>query len=101
MDTQFKKGVMDLCVLKLLEKKDYYGYELVQKISESIQVSEGTLYPILRRLSKEGLLETYFQESKEGPQRKYYGLTRKGKQKSSKLNKEWKSFIEKVNKIIK
>jgi len=101
MDTQFKKGVMDLCVLKLLEKKDYYGYELVQRVSESIQVSEGTLYPILRRLSKEGLLETYFQESKEGPQRKYYGLTRKGKQKSKELNKEWKEFIEKVSKIIK
>ena len=101
MDTQLKKGVMDLCVLKILEKKDCYGYELVQKISKDIQISEGTLYPILRRLEKEGYLEKYFQESKEGPSRKYYGLTRKGKQKSHELNKEWIEFTKKVEKILK
>jgi PadR family transcriptional regulator PadR len=101
MDTQLKKGVMDLCVLKILEKKDCYGYELVQKISKNIQISEGTLYPILRRLEKEGYLEKYFQESKEGPSRKYYGLTRKGKQKSHELKNEWGEFTKKVEKIIK
>ena len=101
MDTQLKKGVMDLCVLKILEKKDCYGYELVQKISKDIQISEGTLYPILRRLEKEGYLEKYFRESKEGPSRKYYGLTRKGAQKSKQLNQEWTEFTKKVNKILK
>ena len=100
MDTQLKKGVMDLCVLKILEKKDCYGYELVQKISKDIQISEGTLYPILRRLEKEGYLEKYFQESSEGPSRKYYALTKKGKQKSKQLNEEWNSFTKKVNKIL-
>jgi len=101
MDTQFKKGVMDLCVLSLLEKKDYYGYELVQKISEKIQISEGTLYPILRRLEKERYLEKYFRESNEGPSRKYYGITRKGKQKSKELKEEWKNFIKKVEGILR
>lgn len=101
MDTQLKKGVMDLCVLKILENKDCYGYELVQKISKNIKISEGTLYPILRRLEKERCLEKYFRESKEGPSRKYYGITRKGKQKSMQLNEEWSEFVKKVNKILK
>jgi PadR family transcriptional regulator PadR len=101
MDTQFKKGVMDLCVLFLLEKKDYYGYELVQKISQIISISEGTLYPILKRLKKEEYLQTYLRESKEGPSRKYYSLTKKGKMKSKELNQEWKEFSKKINKILK
>ncbi|MBT4257893.1 PadR family transcriptional regulator [archaeon] len=101
MDTQFKKGVMDLCVLSILEKEDYYGYKLVQKISKDIAISEGTLYPILRRLKKEELLQTYLAESKEGPSRKYYSLTKKGKMKSKELNLGWKEFTIKVNKILK
>ena len=101
MDTQFKKGVMDICVLSLLGKKDYYGYELVQKISEIISISEGTLYPILKRLKNEGYLETYLRESKEGPSRKYYSLTKQGKMKSKELNQEWKEFSKKINKILR
>lgn len=57
MDTQIKKGLLDLCVLSFLMDKDMYGYEIVQSISKSIEVSEGTIYPILRRLSKEGFLK--------------------------------------------
>ena len=101
MDTQFKKGVMDLCVLSILGEKDCYGYELVQNISKNISISEGTLYPILRRLKKEGYLQTYLRESNEGPSRKYYSLTKSGKQKSDQLKTGWKKFSEKVNKILK
>jgi PadR family transcriptional regulator, regulatory protein PadR len=101
MDTQFKKGVLDLCVLAILRKRDYYGYELVQGISKNIEISEGTLYPILRRLKKEGYLKTYLRESKEGPSRKYYSLTKKGKEKGNKLNIDWKSFARKIEKIIR
>lgn len=101
MDTQFKKGVLDLCVLSILEKKDHYGYELVQKISKNIAITEGTLYPILRRLKKEELLQTYIRESKEGPARKYYALTIKGKQKAKQLKQEWKDFEKKVDNILK
>jgi PadR family transcriptional regulator PadR len=100
MDTQFKKGVLELCVLSLLTKKDYYGYELVEKISRTISISEGTIYPLLRRLQNEGYLTTYFQESKEGPSRKYYQLTKKGKEQEYRLKSEWKSFAEKVKKLM-
>lgn len=101
MDTQFKKGVLEICALSLLVKKDYYGYELVRKISVVLKVSEGTLYPLLRRLEKEEYLQTYFEESKEGPKRKYYMITKKGRDKEKELTLEWNSFSKKVNKLIK
>lgn len=101
MDTQLKKGVLDLCVLSILEKKDHYGYELVQKISKDIQITEGTLYPILRRLKKEELVQTYLKESSEGPSRKYYSLTIRGKQKIKQMKKDWEEFAQKVNRILK
>ncbi|MFV5772620.1 PadR family transcriptional regulator, partial [Pediococcus acidilactici] len=63
LNVQFKKGVLDLCVLVLLDKQDRYGYELVQKISEQIDISEGSIYPLLRRLTKEGYSTTYLKES--------------------------------------
>ena len=77
MNVQFKKGVLELCVLALLDKQDRYGYELVQLISEQIQISEGTIYPLLRKLTQEEYFTTYLQESTEGPPRKYYQLTKK------------------------
>jgi PadR family transcriptional regulator, regulatory protein PadR len=101
MDTQFKKGVLDLCVLSILEKKDYYGYELVQKISKDIDITEGTLYPILRRLKNDESLQTYIKESTEGPTRKYYSLTKQGKQKAEKLKSEWREFEKKIKNLLK
>jgi len=101
MDTQFKKGVLDICVLLILKKKDHYGYELVYKISKDISITEGTLYPILRRLKNEGYLQTYLKESREGPSRKYYSLTKKGEKRAKELKNEWKNFEEKINKILK
>lgn len=101
MDTQFKKGVLDICVLSILQKKDRYGYELVQKISKDILITEGTIYPILRRLKNEGYLETYLKESKEGPSRKYYSLTKKGEQRAKQLKEEWVDFEKKINHILK
>jgi PadR family transcriptional regulator, regulatory protein PadR len=101
MDTQFKKGVLDICVLSILKKKDHYGYELVHRISKDIAITEGTLYPILRRLKNEGYLQTYLKESQEGPSRKYYSLTKSGEIKATKLKNEWKDFEKKINKILK
>ena len=80
MNIQFKKGVLNLCVLVLFDKQDRYGYELVQKISDQISISEGSVYPLLRRLTKEGYFTTYLQESTEGPPRKYYKLTDTGRE---------------------
>ena len=70
MDTQFKKGVLELLVLIFASKKDRYGYELVEEISKVVNVNEGTIYPILKRLTNENYFETYLKESTEGPPRK-------------------------------
>ena len=63
MNTQFRKGVLEICVLTLISKKDMYGYEIVQNISKVIEVNEGTIYPILRRLTKEGYFKKITQVS--------------------------------------
>lgn len=100
MNVQFKKGVLELCVLVLISKEDQYGYELVQNISQRIDIAEGTIYPLLRRLTKEGYFTTYLAESSEGPSRKYYSITEKGKQYMEQLVEEWKSFSKSVNEFI-
>jgi PadR family transcriptional regulator PadR len=100
MNVQFKKGVLELCVLVLISKKDQYGYELAQNISKRIDVAEGTLYPLLRRLTKEDYFTTYLVESTEGPSRKYYKLTEKGREYMLELVEEWKQFSRGVNDLI-
>nr|WP_207744140.1 PadR family transcriptional regulator [Romboutsia sp. 1001713B170131_170501_G6] len=100
VNTQFRKGVLEICVLALISKKDMYGYEIVQNISKVIEVNEGTIYPILRRLTKEGYFDTYILESSEGPARKYYKLTDLGKENLNKLIIEWKDFVKAVNILI-
>lgn len=101
LNVQFKKGVLELCVLVLLDKQDRYGYELVQKISEKIDVSEGSAYPLLRRLTKEGYFTTYLKESTEGPPRKYYKLTEEGRKYLKELLREWREFSNGVDQLIK
>jgi len=100
VNVQFKKGVLNLCVLVLLDKQDRYGYELVQKISDQISISEGSVYPLLRRLTKEGYFTTYLQESTEGPPRKYYTLTDAGREYLHEQLNEWKIFTDGVNTLI-
>ncbi len=100
MNTQFRKGVLEICVLTLISKKDMYGYEIVQNISKVMEVNEGTIYPILRRLTKEGYFETYILESNEGPARKYYKITHDGIENLEKLTKEWKAFVLAVNTFL-
>lgn len=100
MNTQFRKGVLEICVLALISKKDMYGYEIVQNISKVIDVNEGTIYPILRRLTKEEYFDTYILESSEGPARKYYKLTISGKENLTKLMEQWKDFVKAVNFLI-
>ncbi len=100
MNIQFKKGVLELCVLSMLVHKDCYGYELVYEISKRIDISEGTIYPLLRRLKDEGLMSTYLQESGEGPPRKYYTLTDEGKRKERELRDEWMHFTVSVGELL-
>lgn len=101
INTQFKKGVLELLVLLIVEKKDKYGYELVEEVSKIVDVNEGTIYPILKRLTNEDYFETYLEESKEGPIRKYYHITALGKKRCKEQKKEWVNFAESVNNFIK
>ena len=100
MNTQFKKGVLEICVLALISKKDMYGYEIVQNISKVIEVNEGTIYPLLRRLTKEEFFETYILESNEGPARKYYKITELGKKNLVSLINELRNFTSAVDYLI-
>jgi len=100
MNVQFKKGVLELCVLVILCRKDFYGYELVQTISKNIDISEGTIYPLLRRLTREDYFNTYLKESEEGPPRKYYKMTEKGREYKKILLEEWNRFVDGVNNLI-
>jgi Predicted transcriptional regulators len=101
MNPQFKKGVLELIVLESVREKDMYGYELVEEVSEVIDVNEGTIYPLLKRLTNEHYFETYLRESSEGPPRKYYHLTAAGILHRDLLAKEWEEFQLRVNRFLK
>lgn len=101
VNTQFKKGVLELIVLLCVYKKDMYGYELVSEVSKVINVNEVTIYPLLKRLTNEHYFETYLSESTEGPPRKYYRITGNGKTRTTELLQEWNEFHEQVSRFIK
>ncbi len=97
MNAQFKKGVLELIVLESVRQRDMYGYELVEEVSKVVDVNEGTIYPLLKRLTNERYFETYLRESTEGPPRKYYHLTVAGILYRDKLEAEWTEFAARVS----
>ncbi len=101
MNTQFKKGVLELIVLLSVNLKDMYGYELINEVSKVVDVNDGTIYPLLKRLTNEKYFDTYLVESKEGPSRKYYHLNQLGKNRMTELLVIWNSFSEAVNNFVK
>ncbi len=101
MNSQFKKGVLELIVLVSVNKRDMYGYELVLEVSKVVDVNEGTIYPLLKRLTNENYFETYLQESTEGPSRKYYKITVLGQKRLKELKEVWREFSDSVNNFIK
>ena len=101
MNTQFKKGVLELIVLMAVSKKDMYGYELISEVSRVVDINDGTIYPLLKRLTNDKYFETYLVESTGGPPRKYYKLTSLGKEKMHELKKSWDDFNQAVNNFIK
>ena len=78
---QMRKGVLDLCILKALSAAEWYGYALVKALVEvpGVGVAEGSIYPLLSRLKRQGLVTTRLEESREGPARKYYSATAAGR----------------------
>ncbi len=100
MNIQLKKGVMEIVVLSMLRRKDFYGYELVTEISKYIEMSEGTIYPLLNRFKKDGLVDTYLAESHNGPPRKYYRITDAGRSEYDESLKELMEFNKAVKKLL-
>jgi PadR family transcriptional regulator PadR len=100
VNTQYKKGVLELCVLSLLKRHDCYGYELSEYLSKYIDIADGTVYPILRKLKNDGLLITYLLEESAGPPRKYYSLTKLGREtyKIGRLN--YLSFAKTIEALL-
>ena len=100
MSIQLKKGTLELCVLSLLARADMYGYELVGAISSRVAISEGTIYPLLKRVKDDGFVTTYLQESQEGPPRKYYSITETGRTTLHALETEWRNIVAGINNIL-
>ncbi len=100
MRTQLKKGSLELCVLAVLSQSDRYGYELVEVISKHIDITEGTIYPLLRRCLNDEWFETYLRESDQGPPRKYYRITDKGRAVYREMRLEWDDFAKAMNSLL-
>ncbi len=92
--TQLRKGMLELCVLNAIKGTSLYGYDIVRKLRaiNGLVISEGTIYPILSRLKREGFVQTTLKESSEGPARKYYELTAKGEKMLGRMNDYWEDI---------
>ncbi len=92
--TQLRKGMLELCLLNAIKGTSLYGYDIVRKLRkiEGLVISEGNIYPILSRLKREGFVQTTIKESNEGPPRKYYELTAKGKKILNEMNGYWQDI---------
>ena len=105
---KFDKGLMagssTLLILSLLEGADLYGYQMIEELSrrsnDTFQMKEGTLYPILHALEKEKCLTSYQREAPTGRQRKYYRITRKGRQLLEEKRAEWEAFRQGVDQVL-
>lgn len=100
VNTQFKKGIIELCVLKIVSQKDMYGFEVIETISKEIEVNENTIYPILRRLTNQEFFETYTESMSIGAPRKYYRITKTGLDHLHDAENEWTSFLESVSRVL-
>lgn len=100
MNAQFKKGVLELVVMAVVSKQDIYGYELVKQVCEVVHVNEGTIYPLLKRMTNEKYFETYLVESTGGPPRKYYRITALGTETMNQQKAEWLEFSKSINRFL-
>ncbi|MFL0248352.1 PadR family transcriptional regulator [Candidatus Clostridium stratigraminis] len=100
MNNQYKKGVLDLLVLSMLSKEDWYGYDLSEYLSRHIDIADGSVYPLLRKLKSDGLVTTYLSEESGGPPRKYYTITESGKEYLTNEKQQWLSFMKTVEKLL-
>src|SRR5580658_2891416 len=100
--TQMRRGAIEYCVLALLRDRDRYGFELTRALSnaDGLVTSEGTIYPLLARLRQDGLVETSWHESPQGPPRRYYRLTKDGRAGLDAFIVQWRQFRDAVDVVL-
>ena len=100
---QLRRGVLEYCVLALLASEERYAFDLVRTLADAtgMETSEGTIYPLLSRLRRDGTVETTWQESPSGPPRRYYRLTKKGSEALTGFREEWTRFRDAVDGLLK
>ncbi len=99
MAFKIESSLLDACALAILHRGDTYGYEITQEMKKSIVVSESTLYPVLRRLQKEGLCRTYDQPY-QGRNRRYYQITPKGEEQLREYIKQWNDYRNAIQRLL-
>jgi PadR family transcriptional regulator, regulatory protein PadR len=99
---QLRRGALEYCVLALLEGNERYGFDLVRELADvdGMVTTEGTVYPILTRLRRDGVVETTWRESPAGPPRRYYKLTPSGRQALKEFRREWVRFRDGVDRVV-
>ncbi|MFW5894726.1 MAG: PadR family transcriptional regulator [Bacillota bacterium] len=100
MDTQFKHGIVELLVMKTLQKGPMTSHEVIHALSDALDVTANTIYPILRRLNEKGYVRVEKLPSKIGPPKKLYRLSAAGETRLESLETEWKAFISKAFTIL-
>src|SRR5215471_8116230 len=100
--SQVKRGVLELCILNLLEHEPMYGYQIVKRITAipGLVISEGTIYPLLSRLKTQGMVASTLVESPQGPARRTYVLTEPGRQYLKSINHGWLGIVQAVNQCL-
>ena len=100
--SQMRRGAIEYCVLALLQEGEMYGFELSRTLAEAdgLVTSEGTVYPLLSRLRSEGLVETSWRESSQGPPRRYYRLTPEGQAALEGFREQWRKFRDTVDTLM-
>jgi len=99
---QLRRGVLEYCVMALLQKEERYAFDLVRELSDmdGMVISEGTIYPMLARMRRDGSVETTWRESSAGPPRRYYRLSPTGRKALQGFKKEWSAFREAVDRVM-
>lgn len=93
-----KKGVLEMCILQVVSKDELYGYEIMKRVTEAFpDINESTVYAILRRLHADGCTESYTGEVSGGPTRKYYRVTKTGRERLEKMIAEWNEMLGAIN----
>lgn len=101
MKIQCKSGLLELCILSILRHGDCNGFEIYNQLEEDVKISEGTIYPTLRRLVKEGSIEIYYKQIEEDKKNKFYKLTDQGDNRLQALRIEWEQLSEGVGHLIR